>query len=421
MDMGKLTKRSADSMAIPHEGQAFLWDDELRGFGIRAIPSGLKVFVLQYRNEEGRSRRIVLGRYGVLTVEQARKQALMKLGAVAGGADPAEERAKSRAAITIREVCNWYMENAESGKILGRKHRPIKASTLAMDRSRIETHIVPLIGTRQVRALRIADIEKMQMDIVAGKTAKSRKGNTRGGKATGGPGVAGRAVSTLQSLLSHALRYDIVENNPAAGVRKIAGKPRTRRLDAIELRALGEAFDVAERNGENPIGLAAVRVLLLTGYRISEVIGMERGWLHADKGYVHFPDTKTDGQIRPIGTAAIQILEAMPQKRDLALFFPSDFVDRPYSGVPETLRALCTFAGIKGVTPHVLRHTFGSVAGDMGFSELTIKALLGHGARGSTQNYVHLDEALRLAVERVSSKIDQLLRRETAVILDWTA
>lgn len=76
---------------------------------------------------------------------------------------------------------------------------------------------------------------------------------------------------------------------------------------------------------------------------------------------------------------------------------------------------------IKGVTPHVLRHTFGSVAGDMGFSELTIKALLGHGARGSTQNYVHIDEALRLAVERVSSKIEQLLRRETAVILDWAA
>jgi site-specific recombinase XerD len=89
--------------------------------------------------------------------------------------------------------------------------------------------------------------------------------------------------------------------------------------------------------------------------------------------------------------------------------------------VPETLRALCAIAGIKGVTPHVLRHTFGSVAGDMGFSELTIKALLGHGARGSTQNYVHIDEALRLAVERVSSKIDQLLRRETAVILDWAA
>jgi integrase len=419
--MGKLTKTAIDALAIPAKGQAFLWDSELRGFGVRVIPSGLKAFVVQYRNEEGRSRRIVIGRFGVLTVEQARKQALLKLAAVVGGADPAEERAQSRAAITIREACTWYLENAEAGTILGRKHRPIKASTLAMDRSRIETHIVPLIGARQVRALRIADIEKMQMDIVAGKTAKPRKGGGRGGAATGGPGVAGRAVSTLQSLLSHALRYDIVENNPAAGVRKIAGKARTRRLSASEIRALGEAMEIAERNEENPIGLAAVRALLLTGYRISEVIGMERSWLHADRGYVHFPDTKTDGQVRPIGQAAIQLLKGLPEKRGLALFFPSDFVDRPYSGVRETLRALCAIAGIKGVTPHVLRHTFGSVAGDMGFSELTIKALLGHGARGSTQNYVHIDEAIRLAVERVSSKIDQLLRRETAVILDWAA
>jgi integrase len=345
----------------------------------------------------------------------------VKHAAVVGGADPAEERAQSRAAITIREVCTWYLENAKAGTILGRKHRPIKASTLAMDRSRIETHIVPLIGARQVRALRVSDIEKMQMDIVAGKTAKPRKEGGRGGKAAGGPGVAGRAVSTLQSLLSHALRYDIVENNPAAGVRKIAGKARTRRLSAAEIRALGEAMEIAERNEENPTGLAAVRALLLTGYRISEVIGMERSWLHADRGYVHFPDTKTDGQVRPIGQAAIQLLKAQPEKRGLSLFFPSDFVDRPYSGVPETLRALCAIAGIKGVTPHVLRHTFGSVAGDMGFSELTIKALLGHGARGSTQNYVHIDEALRLAVERVSSKIDQLLRRETARILELAA
>lgn len=317
--MGKLTKRAVDSMAIPDTGQSFLWDDELRGFGVRAIPSGLKAFVLQYRNVEGRSRRIALGRYGVLTVEQARSQARIRLGAVAGGSDPAEERAQSRAAITIREVCNWYLENAE-------------------------THIKPLLGNRQVRALRVSDIEKMQMDIVAGKTAKSRDGSKRGGKASGGPGVAGRAVSTLHSRLAHAKRYDLVENNPAAGVRKIAGKPRTRRLSAPEIRRLGEAMVVAERNGENPTGLAAVRALLLTGYRISEVIGMERDWLHVDQGYVHFPDTKTDGQVRPIGRIAADLLLSLPRKRALLLFFASDFVDRPYSGVPETLQALCSIA-----------------------------------------------------------------------------
>ena len=419
--MSKLTKRSIDSMAITANGQIFLWDEELRGFGVRAMPSGLKVFVLQYRNEEGRSRRIVLGRYGVLTVEQARKQAIIKLGSVASGADPAEERAQSRAAITIGEVCNWFLENAHSGKLLGRRHRPIKASSLAMDRSCIETHIKPLIGKRQVRQLRTSDIEKMQSDIAAGRTAKPRRAKGRSGRTTGGSGVAGRTVATLRSILAHAQRFDIGENNPAAGVRKIATKPRTRRLSAEEIRKLGKAFPIAERNGENPTGLAAIRVLLLTGYRISEVIGMERGWLHAENGFVHFPDTKTDGQIRPIGEAAISVLASVSQKRELPLFFPSDLVDRPFSAVPQVLRTLCAIAGIESVSPHVLRHTFGSVAGDMGFSELTIAGLLGHSARGPTQGYVHLDEALRLAANRVSEKIANLLAGRDVSILDLAA
>lgn len=144
---------------------------------------------------------------------------------------------------------------------------------------------------------------------------------------------------------------------------------------------------------------------------------MERSWLHSDQGFVRFPDTKTGGQVRSIGQAASQLLNSLPQKRGLPLFFPSDLVDRPYSGVPETLRILCSIANINDVTPHILRHTFASVAGEIGFSELTIKALLGHGARGATQNYVHIDEALKLAVERVSGKIADLLDGRANAIL----
>jgi len=86
--MSKLTKRAVDALETPKKSQTFLWDGELRGFGVRAIPSGLKTFVLQYRNAEGRSRRIVVGRYGVLTVDQARDKAKINLGAVADGGDP---------------------------------------------------------------------------------------------------------------------------------------------------------------------------------------------------------------------------------------------------------------------------------------------------------------------------------------------
>jgi integrase len=409
--MSKLTKRAVDALTPPKKGQAFQWDSELRGFGIRVIPSGLRTFVLQYRNAEGRSRRIVVGRYGVLTVEQARDQAKIKLGAIAGGADPAEESAGSREAITVTEVCDWYLAEAEAGRILGRRNRPIKASTLAMDRSRIETHIKPLLGRRQVRALKRADIDSMQSDIAAGKTAKPR-GTGRGGATTGGGGVAARTVSTLQSLFAHAARLDVIATNPAEGVRKLAGKKKERRLSVAEIRKLGEAMRVAERNGEHPVALAAVRLMLLTGFRISEAEGLQRDWLHAGQGYVHFPDTKSDGQVRAIGPSAAQLAAAQPARKNCPYVFPSDVGDGRFTAAKSCLARLCVAAKIDGVTPHTLRHTFGSVAGDLGFSELTIAALLGHAARGVTQGYVHIDEALKLAATRTCEEVASLLNAE---------
>ncbi|MEF2549720.1 integrase arm-type DNA-binding domain-containing protein [Aurantimonas sp. E1-2-R+4] len=172
--MGKLTKRSVDALECPTKGQAFLWDRETRGFGVRALPSGLKSYVLQYRAPTGRSRRINIGRHGVLTVEQARNIAREKLVAVSKGTDPADVNKASRVARSVAEICDWFTENAESGRILGRRRRPIKPSTLAMDRSRIEQHIKPLIGKKQVRSLSLGDIEGMQADIAAGKSARKR-------------------------------------------------------------------------------------------------------------------------------------------------------------------------------------------------------------------------------------------------------
>ena len=407
--MSKLTKRAVDALTAPDQGQTFLWDGELRGFGVRVTPSGLKTFILQYRNAEGRSRRVAVGRYGILTVDKARDQAKIKLVAVASGADPADENAGVGKAITVAEVCDWYLMEAAAGRILGRRNRAIKASTLALDRSRIETHIKPLLGRRQVRALKLADIEAMQSDIASGKTARPR-GNVRGGAATGGGGVAARTVSTLQSLFAHAVRLDIIAANPAQGVRKLAGRRKERRLSLCEIQKLGEAMRVGERNNIHPIALAAVRFMLLTGFRISEAQGLKRDWLHADRGYVHFPDTKSDGQVRAIGAAAAQLAVSQQTRKNCPYVFPSNVGDGHFTAAQSCLARLCATAKIDGVTPHTLRHTFGSVAGDLGFSELTIAALLGHAARGVTQAYVHIDEALKLAATRTCGEIASLLK-----------
>lgn len=408
--MEKITKRVVDSTKKPDKGAGdlFVWDSEIRGFGLRVFETGLKSFVLQYRNNEGRTRRMALGRFGVLTVEQARDLAKIKLGEVASGRDPSQERAVARHGVTVAEVCDWYLEEATAGRILGRKRRPIKASTLFMDKCRIETHIKPLLGSRQVRNLKLSDIERMQSDIAGGRTAKPRP-DGRGGVTTGGPGVAGRATGTLRSILSHAHRGDIIESNPAIGVRVIASKRRERRLSSAEIQRLGQSMRDADQKDENKVGLEAVRFLLLSGFRISEGEGLKRDWLHPTDYYVLFPDTKTDGQARPIATLASAIAERQPALKGNPYVFPSQFSGERYTGTEGVLARLCRAAGLENVTPHTLRHTFGSVAGDLGYSELTISAMLGHRARTVTQGYIHIDDPLRAAVDRVASRIADLL------------
>jgi integrase len=410
----KLTKRIVDALKAPKPlkvgvkvRETFVWDRELRGFGVQVMPSGLKSFVIQYRTVEGRLRRSVIGRFGLMTVEEARHLAHEKLVAVSKGVDPAVAEAEDTGRITVAELCDWYLTEAEAGRILGRRRRPIKASTLAMDRSRIEAHIKPLLGRRQVGALKLGDIEAAQADIAAGKTAKARKGS-RGGATTGGEGVAARTLSTLHAIFEHAARLGKIPSNPAKGVRRLASAPRDRRLSRAEIERLGKTMREATRDGEHPTGLAGIRFLLLTGFRRMEGLGVQRPWLDEEDGAVRFPDTKSGAQTRVIGQAAVDLLLARPQTKS-PFFFPADWGEGHFIGVVRVLDRVCERAKLADVTPHTLRHTFASLAGDLGFSELTIAALLGHASRGVTQRYVHIDEALRMAADRVAEEMADIL------------
>jgi len=410
----KLTKRIVDALKAPKPSkvgvkvrETFVWDRELRGFGVQVMPSGLKSFVIQYRTAEGRLRRSVIGRFGLMTVEEARDLAHEKLVAVSKGVDPVAAEAEDTGRITVAELCDWYLTEAEAGRILGRRRRPIKASTLAMDRSRVEAHIKPLLGRRQVGALKLGDIEAAQADIAAGKTARARKGS-RGGATTGGEGVAARTLSTLHAIFEHAARLGKIPSNPAKGVRRLASAPRDRRLSRAEIQRFGETMREAARDGEHPTGLAAIRFLLLTGFRRMEGLGIQRPWLDEEEGAVRFPDTKSGAQTRVIGQAAVDLLLAQPQTKS-PFFFPADWGEGHFIGVVRVLDRICERAKIADVTPHTLRHTFASLAGDLGFSELTIAALLGHASRGVTQRYVHIDEALRMAADRVAEEMADIL------------
>ncbi len=410
-----LTKRLVDA-AKPQPGRYIIWDSGLAGFGLRVEPTGRKTFIARYRAGGGRSgtlRQATIGRYGILTPDHARVLARKILGAAADGRDPVEEKKRERKpGITVSQVCNWYLEQAEAGRILGRKGRSIKASTLAMDRSRIETHVKPLIGKKAVQDLTADDVEEMQADIAAGKTAKPQAGKVRGKKqkqlrggiATGGNSVAARSLGMVRTIFEHARRKRLIAENPAKGARKLADQKRKVRLTLDQVRLLGKALSDAVAEGDNPTGLAIIRFIILSGFRRHEALTIQRAWL-LDAGGVDFPDTKSGAQVRPLGRAAINVLRAQRARGEGNWIFPADQDGGHFVGVRKVLGRVCKRAGLEDVTPHVLRHTFASVAGDLGYSELTIAGLLGHASGSTTAAYVHLDAALVTAADRVAAVI----------------
>ena len=405
--MPKITKRLVGALAPDPARDSQVMDTDLIGFGVRMKPTGAASYFVRYRTVDGASRRLVLGKVGTLTPDEARKLARDKLAAVAKGADPSGERHAARTAMTVTELCDWYLDAAAKGDILGRRGERIKASTLEMDRSRIDTHVKPLLGQRTADSLADTDIAKLQRDIAAGKTAKAREG--RGGVTTGGAGVAARTVRMLGAIFEHAHRAKLVKANPAHGVRQLAEGTKERRLSEDEIRALGKTIRDGEGQGESSVALAAIRFLLLTGFRRNEALALTWDAVDIKGRCIQLADSKSGAQVRAVGSATLSTLVTLTRAPGATWVFPGARGEGHFVGLPKVLERLCESAGIEGASLHVLRHTFASVAADEGFSEMTVAALLGHARRGVTQRYAKVDRAAVLAADAVAAKIAGLL------------
>ncbi|GJE40444.1 tyrosine-type recombinase/integrase [Methylobacterium persicinum] len=403
--MPKLTKRVVEA-AEPQGRDSFLWCDELPGFGVRIFASGRRSYLVQYRMA-GRTRRVTIGLHGPVTTEQARKEALTLLGQVARGADPAEDRASNRAAMTVAELCAAYLAAADAGLIMGKGGRAKRASTLYVDRGRIERHITPLLGRRLVKDLQPSDVARFLRDVQAGKTAADVKTGLRGRAIVeGGAGTAARTAGLLGGILSYAVSEGIIPTNPATGVRRPADAKRTRRLTAAEYGALGRALDAMEAQAGRWQGVAAIRLLALTGCRRQEVNGLRWPEVDMDGCALRLTDTKEGGSVRPLGIAARRVLAGLPRLPREPWVFPAVRGSGPFGGLPGVVDRVMEAAGLDDVTAHTLRHSFASMAGDLGFSDATIGAMLGHAGGTMTSRYVHhLDAVLVSAADKVSKAI----------------
>lgn len=421
--MGKITKRNVES-ALTRSADYIIWDDDLPGFGVRIFASGKRSYLIQYR-AQCRSRRFAIGAHGVWTPELARREAKAQLGRVARGENPAEERQLDHSAITVKELCSLYLADLEAGLILGKRGRPKKATTIGTDTGRIKRYIIPLLGNRRVKDLDRSDVNKMMKDVMAGKTATVVKTGKLRGKAVvrGGTGTATRTVGLLAGILTYAIEAGIIDSNPAHGIRKPKDNVRERRLNEAEYRTLGKILREAESNGQFAIAVEIIRLLALTGCRRSEMVSLRWREVDATSSCLRLEDSKEGKSVRPVGLPVIEALQQLEQIAYGTYVFPGCGEDNAFGSFANHWDKLFSDTPLSNITAHVLRHSFASVANDLGFTEITIAALMGHAKGSVTSKYVHtLDVTLVMAADTIAGYIQGLLDgveyRQTAYALN---
>lgn len=394
----KITKTLVERTK-PEAKDLYIWDTDLKGFGLKITPAGRRAYVIQYRigGRTAPSRRMVIGTHGTLTTEQARKEAKTKLAQTQLGNDPMSEREHSRKDITVNELCDRYLAD-------GCGHK--KPTTVAVDQSNIERHIRPLIGKKRIRSLRANDIERLQKDIANGKTSADQRTGPRGRAiVTGGRGIAARSIALLSAMLSFAERHGLIDQNPAKGVKLYKVEKRNRYLTAEELVRLGEALYAEEVRGANPYAIAAIRTLLLSGCRKSEVLTLR--WENVDLvgGFLNLPDSKTGAKSIPIGKPVVDLLRTLPRTAGNSHVFPGNSgghlvdIQRVWNRVREA-------AGLPTVRLHDLRHTYASSAAMSGIGLPIIGRILGHSTPRTTDRYVGLaDDPVRASADAIATSI----------------
>lgn len=381
--MTKLTKRSVDAL-LPKAESYFLWDREVKGFGVRVMPSGTKTYQAQYR-KGGRTRRVALGRHGTLTADQARLLAKELLGDVAKGENPAEEISQHRKAPTIAALCERFFESHV------KEH--CKPSTQGEYRRAIDLFINPAIGN-----FKIVDVERKDIAELHQKYRDK-------------PYQANRTLGVLSKMFNLSeiwgLRPD--GSNPCRHVPKYREVKRERYLSANELQRLGQVLSDVEQDGsETPHVVAAFRLLILTGCRLGEIQTLK--WEYITDNGMELPDTKTGARRIPLPAAARAVLSALPRYSDNPFVIAGKLAGKNATDFQHPWRRIRARAGLANVRIHDLRHTYASNAVSSGMPIQMVGRLLGHSQIQTTMRYAHLaDDPVRLAAEENAERLSMSL------------
>jgi integrase len=387
--MSKITKRVVDA-AAPKQDRYIVWDEEIKGFGLLVMPTGIKSYFYQYRTAEGRQRRATIGKHGEWTPTEARAKAEDHRDAVRAGRDPLADKRALKEAPTVGEILDAYLASSFKDKA---------PSTQRVDKGRIERHLRP-----HAHSLDSEDIKRTFNAIREGSTAKDEKTRKRGrARVTGGPGTARMAIELLRSIFNWAN----VKPNPCDGVK--TGSSGTRETILEDSDGYGRLFATldrmeTERRIRSPVA-DAIRLIALTGCRRGEAAGLRWGNVDLKQGRVVLPP-QSHKTGRKTGKPREIMLPAEAQKiiARQTEGGPDDFVFSPARGdgaiaLSKAWRKVRKEADLpETLGLHGLRHSIASHLAMGGAQASEIMTAMGHRQLSTVQRYIHFAEPARQAL-----------------------
>ena len=377
---GTLSNRAVGKLKV--EKDTVFWDMELTGFGVRVYPTGAKVYIAQARGPEG-PKRVTVGRHGVIHAEQARQRAALIISRVKAGEAPVPEPMKPAGGPTVAELAKRYLEEYVEVRC--------KPGTVKLARSVVHKNIAPALGRLPLAAVERAHVAELHQRLC------------------GTPAAANQAVRTLSLMYRLAEGWGMVPEgmNPCRSIVKYPGRRRERFLTEAEFDRLGYALDEAEtRGGASAPAVAALRLLMLTGCRKSEILTLRWEDVALDEAELRLPDTKTGARTVSLSQPAVKLLAGLPRLPDNPWIIPGRKPGMHLRKIDDAWEAIRTRAGLSDVRLHDLRHSYASRALALGEGLPMIGKLLGHARIETTARYAHLArDSVREAAERVAESI----------------
>ena len=382
-----LSNRAVEKLTV--ERDTVFWDRELTGFGVRVYPSGGKVYVAQARGPSG-PKRVTVGRHGVIGAEQARQRAALVIARVKAGEPPVPDplAAKHGAGPTVGELAERFLEEYAAVRY--------KPGTLAWTRTVVRRYIVPEFGK-----LALAAVERTQVRELHHRLSHA-------------PSIANMVVRTLSLMYRLAEDWGLVPEgcNPCRSVVKYPQRKRERFLTDEEFTRLGQVLDDVEtEGGASPATVAAIRLLMLTGCRKSEILTLRWEHVALDAGELRLPDSKTGARVISLPPMAVKLLAGLPRDPDSPWVIPGRYPGTHLRDLTDAWKVIRTRAALDDVRIHDLRHSFASRALALGESLPMIGKLLGHSQVETTARYAHLArDSVYESAARIAVSLDADLR-----------